>query len=60
MPIGAFVLEADRRPHQAGAGGESELAAPHRTEGEIGLAEPGLGALAALRPADDRRTEATS
>ena len=25
VPVGAFMLEADRRPHQAGAGRESEL-----------------------------------
>ena len=59
VPVGAFMLEADRRPHQAGAGRESEPAAAHRPEGQIGLAEPGFGALAALERADDGRAAAT-
>ena len=47
------MLEADRRPHQARAGGESDLASAHRLEGQIGLAEPRFGPLAALERADD-------
>ena len=60
VPVGAFMLEADRRPHQAGAGGESELVRPHRAKAQIGLAEAGLGALAALERADDGRRQRTS
>ena len=54
MPVGAFVLEADRRPHQAHAARKCCLGAAHRAEREIGLAEARFGALAALDRRDDR------
>src|SRR5438067_8622141 len=49
------MLEADQRPHQADAGGEGELVAAHRPEGQIRLAESRFRALASLqRPYGDR------
>ncbi len=57
VPVGAFVLEADRRPHQARARRESELVRAHRAEAQIGLAEARLGLLAALERADDGRRQ---
>ena len=54
VPVGAFVLEADRREHEAGAGGEGDLASAHGPEAQIGLAEAGFGSLPALDRADDR------
>jgi hypothetical protein len=51
------VFEADRRPHQPGAGRQRGRAAAHRAEAEIGLAEPGFGALAALERTDDGRRQ---
>ena len=55
MPVGAFVFEADRREHQARAGGECDLASAHGLKAQIGLAETGLGFLAALERTDDNR-----
>ena len=46
MPVGAFVLEADRRPHQARACREARLLGAHWLVAEIGLTHPGFGALA--------------
>src|SRR6478672_4450546 len=54
VPVGTFMLQADWRPHETGASGESELAATHRLEGEIGLAQSALGTLASLDRTDDR------
>jgi hypothetical protein len=56
VPVGALMLEADRRPHQASARGKSEFAAAHWAETQIRLAETGLGAFSALeRPDHDGR-----
>ena len=53
VPVGAFMLEADRRPHQARARRQCEPVRAHRAEAQIGLAEARLGAFAALQRADD-------
>src|ERR1700758_3096086 len=55
MPVGAFMFEADRRPHQPCAGAKRGAgAAAHRPESQISLAEPRLGSFPALQRADDR------
>src|SRR6478752_3767285 len=51
------MFQADGRPHESCSGRETDLAAAHRFEGQIGLAEPGLGTLAALQRADYDRPE---
>ena len=54
VPVGAFVLKADRREHQARAGRECNLASAHRSEAEVSLAEARFDAVASLERADDR------
>src|SRR5207253_914886 len=48
-------LKADRREHEPRAGGESDLAPAHRLKAQIGLANTGLGPLAALERTDHNR-----
>src|SRR5690349_1867580 len=51
------MFKADRREHQACAGGEGEPAAAHGFKRQIGLAEAGFGPIAPLERADDDRPE---
>src|SRR3954464_8842167 len=57
VPVGAFMLEADRRPHEACTRRECELASAHWAEAQIGLAQTRFSALAALERSDDRRRQ---
>src|SRR5947209_7726117 len=57
VPVGAVMLEADRRPHQAGASRDCKLARTHWPERQIGLTEPCLGAFAPLQRADDNGSQ---
>src|SRR5579884_1397650 len=51
------MFEADGWPHQPCPSGEGDVAAPHRTVGEIRLAEARIGALAALQRTDNGRSD---